>query len=254
MERVDRVARPRARTVASPGCRSSRCATASSPGVVSTSASRTARAAGWRPPGAERRELALLGILDGRRGRRPNAAVIRRSAAVVGVNPWLPPELELEPLAGVDSRSSTARSTRRYRGIPGVRPSMSRLAARTCACAGVDVGRTVVPLATPRRCAAVAVGRLARLPGSRALSPSSSPRSWRASARRALSTPPDGRAHVARLLYRVRIVGSDSAGRLRRRRESRDPCSIRRSWRWPRGSPCASSRRRSSGATGPVPG
>ena len=110
------------------------------------------------------RELALLAFSMG------GAVAVRNAAAasvrlVVGVNPWLPPELELEPLRGRRLAIVHGSLDAPLPGIPGVKPSMSREAAERARALGVEVERQVVPsfhaIALRRR-----GGGLLALPGS----------------------------------------------------------------------------------------
>ena len=92
--------------------------------------------------GAE--ELALLGFSMG------GAVAVRNAAAdgvglVAGVNPWLPPELELEPLRGRRLAIAHGALDAPLPLIPGVKPSMSEAAAERARALGVDVERTIVP-------------------------------------------------------------------------------------------------------------
>lgn len=117
-----------------------------------------------RAAGAE--EIALLAFSMG------GAVAVRNAAEpevelVVGVNPWLPPELELEPLVG--RRLTIAHGTldAPLPGVPGVKPSMSKSAFERARALGVDSERRVVPggfhaVALRRR-----GGGLVPLPGAR---------------------------------------------------------------------------------------
>jgi hypothetical protein len=84
---------------------------------------------------------------------------------VVGVNPWLPPQLELSTL--LDRRLAIVHGSldAPLPGIPGVKPAMSRAACVRARELGVDAERTMVPGAFH----AVAVrrrgGGLVALPG-----------------------------------------------------------------------------------------
>jgi dienelactone hydrolase len=92
--------------------------------------------------GAE--ELALLGFSMG------GAVAVRNAAAagvglVVGVNPWLPPQLELEPLIGRRLAIAHGAFDAPLPLIPGVKPSMSQAAAERARSLGIEVERTIVP-------------------------------------------------------------------------------------------------------------
>ncbi len=90
------------------------------------------------------RELALLAFSMG------GAVAVQNAAApavrlVIGVNPWLPPQLELEPLRGRRLAIIHGSLDAPLPGIPGVKPSMSRHAAERASALGVEVERQVVP-------------------------------------------------------------------------------------------------------------
>jgi dienelactone hydrolase len=94
-----------------------------------------------REAGAE--EIALLAFSMG------GVVAVRNAAApetrvVVGVNPWLPLELELEPLAGRRLAVIHGSLDAPLPGVPGVKPSMSRKAAERARAAGADVERRVL--------------------------------------------------------------------------------------------------------------
>lgn len=93
--------------------------------------------------GAE--ELALLGFSMG------GAVAVRNAAAagvglVAGVNPWLPPELELDPLQGRRLAIVHGALDAPLPLIPGVKPSMSLAAAERARRLGIVVERRVVRL------------------------------------------------------------------------------------------------------------
>jgi dienelactone hydrolase len=94
-----------------------------------------------RRRGAE--EIALLAFSMG-------GAVAVRSAGVpevrlvAGVNPWLPPQLDLDPLAGRRLAIAHGSLDAPFPGIPGVKPSLSAAAAERARAAGADVERRVV--------------------------------------------------------------------------------------------------------------
>ncbi len=117
-----------------------------------------------REAGAE--ELALLAFSMG------GAVAVRNAAqhgvrVVVGVNPWLPPALELEPLVGRRLAIVHGALDAPLPGIPGVKPSMSKSAYERALALGIDAERRVVP----RGLHAVALrrrgGGLVPLPGAR---------------------------------------------------------------------------------------
>jgi pimeloyl-ACP methyl ester carboxylesterase len=94
-----------------------------------------------RDAGAE--QIALLAFSMG------GAVAVRNAAeagvrVVVGVNPWLPPELELDPLAGRRLAILHGALDAPLPGIPGVRPSMSKDAFEHARALGVDAERRVV--------------------------------------------------------------------------------------------------------------
>jgi acetyl esterase/lipase len=87
---------------------------------------------------------------------------------VVGVNPWLPPQLDLRPLVGRRLAIVHGALDAPLPGVPGVQPAMSRDAWERARALGVDAERVVVPGAFH----AVALrrrqhGGLVSLPGSR---------------------------------------------------------------------------------------
>lgn len=97
-----------------------------------------------RASGAE--ELALLGFSMG------GAVAVRNAGAagvelVAGINPWLPPQLELDTLKGRRLAIVHGALDAPLPLIPGVKPSMSRAAAERARELGVAVERRVVPFA-----------------------------------------------------------------------------------------------------------
>jgi dienelactone hydrolase len=95
-----------------------------------------------RASGAQR--LALLGFSMG------GAVAVRNAAAVgvklvAGVNPWLPPQLELDTLLGRRLAIVHGALDAPLPLIPGVKPSMSLGAAERARALGVAVERRVVP-------------------------------------------------------------------------------------------------------------
>ena len=94
-----------------------------------------------REAGAER--LALLAFSMG------GAVAVQNAArpdieALVGVNPWLPPQLDLSPLAHKRLAIVHGALDAPLPGIPGVKPSMSAAAAARALALGADVTREVV--------------------------------------------------------------------------------------------------------------
>ena len=92
--------------------------------------------------GAE--ELALLGFSMG------GAVAVRNAGAagvglVAGINPWLPPQLDLETLRGRRLAIAHGSLDAPLPLIPGVKPSMSLAAAERARALGVEVEREVVP-------------------------------------------------------------------------------------------------------------
>jgi pimeloyl-ACP methyl ester carboxylesterase len=115
-----------------------------------------------RAAGAER--VALLAFSMGgavavRSAHAPEVAVL------LGVNPWLPPQLDLEPLRGRRLAILHAAFDAPLPGIPGVKPSLSRAACERARELGIEATRQVVP----RSFHAVALrrrdGRLLTMPG-----------------------------------------------------------------------------------------
>ena len=95
-----------------------------------------------RAAGAER--IALLAFSMG------GAVAVRNAApaeieSVIGINPWLPPQLDLAPLAGKRLAIVHGALDAPLPGIPGVKPSMSAAAAERAGALGAEVKRTVVP-------------------------------------------------------------------------------------------------------------
>jgi alpha-beta hydrolase superfamily lysophospholipase len=89
-------------------------------------------------------EVALLGFSMG------GAVAVRIAgddtvSTVIGLAPWLPPQLELDPLRG--RRLAVVHGTldSPFPGVPGVRPSMSLEAADRARAAGAEVERIVIP-------------------------------------------------------------------------------------------------------------
>jgi pimeloyl-ACP methyl ester carboxylesterase len=115
-----------------------------------------------RAAGAER--VAFLAFSMG------GAVAVRNAAApevslVAGVNPWLPPQLELDPLAGRRLAIVHGSLDAPLPGIPGVKPSMSRAAFERARALGVDASRVVVPRALHAVALRRRNGGLLALPG-----------------------------------------------------------------------------------------
>ena len=111
-------------------------------------------------------ELALLAFSMG------GAVAVRNAAepevqVVAGVNPWLPPQLELEPLLGRRLAIVHGSLDAPLPGIPGVKPAMSRAACERARSLGVDVVRTMVPGAFHAVALRRRSGGLFALPGAR---------------------------------------------------------------------------------------
>lgn len=66
-------------------------------------------------------------------------------STVVGLAPWLPPELELEPLRGRRLAIVHGALDSPFPLVPGVRPSVSLAAAERARALGVDVERRTIP-------------------------------------------------------------------------------------------------------------
>ena len=78
------------------------------------------------------------------------AVAVRNAAAagvelVAGVNPWLPPQLELGTLRGRRLAIAHGALDAPLPLIPGVKPSMSQAAAERARAFGIEVERRVVP-------------------------------------------------------------------------------------------------------------
>ena len=161
-----------------------------------------------RESGAE--ELALLGFSMG------GAVAVRNAAAagvelVAGVNPWLPPQLELETLRGRRLAIAHGALDAPLPLIPGVKPSISLAAAERARRSGSRSSARSSRAASMRSRCAAAAAACSALPV-RDVTPSSSATSWSASARRPVSRDPPRRPRAARLLYRIEIVGSVPPG------------------------------------------
>lgn len=63
---------------------------------------------------------------------------------VVGLNPWLPPQLDLAPLEGRRLAIAHGSLDAPLPGVPGVKPSMSAAAAARARALGAEVSRDVV--------------------------------------------------------------------------------------------------------------
>ena len=111
-------------------------------------------------------ELALLGFSMG------GAVAVRNASAagvelVAGVNPWLPPELELDTLRGRRLAIVHGALDAPLPLIPGVKPSMSRDAAERARALGVAVEREVVPFGLHAVALRRRGGGMLALPGAR---------------------------------------------------------------------------------------
>jgi dienelactone hydrolase len=109
-------------------------------------------------------ELALLGFSMG------GAVAVRNAAArgvelVAGVNPWLPPQLELDALRGRRLAIVHGALDATLPLIPGVKPSMSLAAAARAQALGVGVERRVVPFGFHAVALRRRDGGMAALPG-----------------------------------------------------------------------------------------
>ena len=89
-------------------------------------------------------EVALLAFSMG------GAVAVRNAAEpevglVLGVNPWLPPQLDLDPLVGRRLAIVHGALDAPLPGIPGVKPAMSKAAFERARGLGIDATRRVVP-------------------------------------------------------------------------------------------------------------
>jgi pimeloyl-ACP methyl ester carboxylesterase len=117
-----------------------------------------------RDAGAD--ELALLAFSMG------GAVAVRNAVqsgvgVVVGVNPWLPPGLQLDTLIGRRLAILHGALDAPLPGIPGVKLSMSKNAFERARALGVDAERRVVPGAFHALALRRPSGRLLRLPGAK---------------------------------------------------------------------------------------
>ena len=111
-------------------------------------------------------ELALLGFSMG------GAVAVRNAAAqgvelVAGVNPWLPPQLELDTLRGRRLAIAHGALDAPLPLIPGVKPSMSLTAAERARALGIEVEREIVPLGFHAVALRRRDGGMLALPGAR---------------------------------------------------------------------------------------
>jgi len=112
------------------------------------------------------RQLALVGFSMG-------AAVSVRIAyepevtTVIGLAPWLPPQLDLAPLAGRRLAVVHGALDAPLPGIPGVKPSVSADAHRRALALGVESERTVIGPAIHAIALRARSGRLVPMPGAR---------------------------------------------------------------------------------------
>ena len=110
-------------------------------------------------------ELALLGFSMG------GAVAVRNASStgvelVAGVNPWLPPQLELDSLRGRRLAIVHGGLDAPLPLIPGVKPSMSLAAAERARALGIPVERRIVPLAFHAVALRRRDGGMLALPGS----------------------------------------------------------------------------------------
>jgi dienelactone hydrolase len=115
-----------------------------------------------RAAGVER--VALLGFSMGGAVAVQNAAA-PEVGVLVGVNPWLPPQLDLEPLRGRRLAILHAALDAPLPGIPGVKPSLSRAACERARELGIEATRRVVPRAFHAIALRRRDGRLLTMPG-----------------------------------------------------------------------------------------
>jgi dienelactone hydrolase len=84
--------------------------------------------------------------------------------SVLGLSPWIPPQLSLEPLAGKRLDVLQGAWDRHLPGIPGVSPTSSRAGFERARMLGVEGSYTLIPRGL-HGCAVRARGGLLRLPG-----------------------------------------------------------------------------------------
>ena len=89
-------------------------------------------------------EIALLGFSMGG-AVAVHVAADRAVSTVVGLAPWLYPELDLAPLRGRRLAIFHGGLDRGLPGIPGVSPELSLRAAERARALGVDTSRTMIP-------------------------------------------------------------------------------------------------------------
>jgi dienelactone hydrolase len=87
--------------------------------------------------------------------------------AVVGVNPWLPPQLELDALRGRRLAVVHGALDAPLPGVPGVKPSLSAAAAERARALGADVEWRLAPRAFHGVALRRRGGALVPLPGAR---------------------------------------------------------------------------------------
>ena len=90
------------------------------------------------------RRMALLGFSMGGAVALANAGH-PAVTAMIGLAPWMPDELPVEPLAGKRLAVRHGALDRYLPGIPGVHPSSSRRGAERARAIGVDVDYALVP-------------------------------------------------------------------------------------------------------------
>jgi dienelactone hydrolase len=111
-------------------------------------------------------EVALLGFSMG------GAVAVRIAgdgavSTVIGLAPWLPRQLELDPLRGRRLALVHGALDSPFPGVPGVRPSVSLAAVERARAVGADVERVVIPRAVHAIALRSPGGRLVAMPRAR---------------------------------------------------------------------------------------
>jgi dienelactone hydrolase len=111
-------------------------------------------------------EVALLGFSMG------GAVAVRIAgdgavSTVIGLAPWLPRQLELDPLRGRRLALVHGALDSPFPGVPGVRPSVSLAAVERARAVGADVERVVIPGAVHAIALRSPGGRLVAMPRAR---------------------------------------------------------------------------------------